>query len=470
MGMAGEERVIGVAELARRLRITLEGMSGTDWVEGEVGGFKRAPSGHCYFTLKDERADACIECVMYKFQAARARNVLTEGARVQLRGRATVYERRGRLQWVAEAARPAGRGALLEALERLKRKLAGEGLFDVTRKRPLPTEPRVVGVVTSRSGAAVHDICTVALRRGKVRLVVSHASVQGDGAVRSLLEALDRIEAYPGLDVLIVGRGGGSGEDLMAFNDERVVRRVARCKVPVVSAVGHEIDVSLTDLVADRRAATPSEAAELVVPSMEERRQAIARHLGHLKRSMVSRLHEERLRSERLGQRLSDPRFLIAARQQDLDELRGRLEGVVQRSMVQRRMRLEQQHRRLALHHPRAVLARARGELQPLRGRLAAAMARLLARCRAELGSGGAALHALSPLSILGRGYALATRAGGVPIRSAAELIPGERVEVRVRTGAFAAEVTSVLSTVENAPGLDHECPAGTPGESGDFG
>ncbi|NLE85325.1 MAG: exodeoxyribonuclease VII large subunit [Myxococcales bacterium] len=470
MGRADEERVIGVAELARRLRITLEGMSGTDWVEGEIGGFKRAPSGHCYFTLKDERADACIECVMYKFQATRARAVLSEGARVQLRGRATVYERRGRLQWVAEAARPAGRGALLEALERLKRQLAAEGLFDARRKRPLPPDPRVVGVVTSRSGAAVHDICTVALRRGRVRVVVSHATVQGEGAARSLLEALDRIEAYPGLDVIIIGRGGGSGEDLMAFNDERVVRRVSRCKVPVVSAVGHEIDTSLTDLVADRRAATPSEAAELVVPSLEERRQTIRGYQRHLRRAMVSRLHEERLRSERLGQRLSDPRFLIAARQQDLDELRGRLEAALRRSLAQRRTRLEQQHRRLALHHPQAVLARARGELTPLSGRLTAAMARVLDRCRARLGSGSAALQALSPLAILGRGYALATRAGGIPIRSVEELAPGERVEVRVRTGAFAAEVTSVLSTVENAGGLDHEWPAGARGESGELG
>jgi exodeoxyribonuclease VII large subunit len=470
MGAAEQERVIGVAELARRLRVTLETASGSEWVEGEIGGLKRAPSGHCYFTLKDERADACIECVMYKFQATRARSVLAEGARVQLRGRATVYERRGRLQWVAEAARPAGRGALLEALERLKQRLAADGLFEAARKRALPSEPRVVGVVTSRNGAALHDICTVAARRGRVRLVLSHALVQGEGAAQSLIDALDRIERLPELDVVILGRGGGSGEDLMAFNDERVVRRVARCRVPVVSAVGHEIDVSLTDLAADRRAATPSEAAELVVPSLEDRQALLNQHKRHLARAVRTRLAAERLRSERLEQRLSDPRFVIAARQQDLDEARVRLEAALHRSLGQRRSRLEVQHRQLLLHHPRAVVARARGRLDPLEGRMRGAMLRLLDRSRSALGSRSAALHALSPLAILGRGYALATRAGGVPIRDAADLVPGERVEVRVQKGAFAAEVTSVLSTVENAPGLDHESPAGAATESGDSG
>lgn len=462
------ERVIGVAELARRLRLALESSGGTDWVEGEIAGFTRAASGHCYFTLKDERADACIECVMYKFQAARARNVLSEGARVQLRGRATIYERRGRLQWVAEAARPAGRGALLEALERLKQRLAAEGLFDVARKRPLPDEPRVVGVVTSRAGAALHDICTVARRRGRVRIVLSHASVQGDGAAQSLVEALDRIEKYPGLDVVIIGRGGGSGEDLMAFNDERVVRRVAQCRVPVVSAVGHEIDISLTDLAADRRAATPSEAAELVVPNVVEREAALERSRRQLERAMSARLALERLRAERLAQRLSDPRFLIATRQQDVDEMRVRLRIAMQRAVSARRARLEQQHRRLAAQHPRAVLARASGHLGPLRARLVTSMGRILDRSRSSLRVQASALHALSPLAILGRGYALATQGAGVPIRDVAELSPGDRVEVRVQKGSFSAEVLSVLSTVENAPRMDHESPAGAARESGE--
>lgn len=452
---------MSVAQLARRLRLTLEGMDGVDWVEGEIGGLKRAPSGHCYFTLKDEKADACIECVMYKFQATRARNVLAEGARVQLRGRPTVYERRGRLQWVADAARPAGRGALLEALERLKQRLAAEGLFDPARKRPLPEEPRVIGIVTSRGGAVFHDVRTVALRRAPVRLVLSHASVQGNGAAESLIEALDRIERYPGLDLLIVGRGGGSGEDLAVFNDERVVRRVARCQVPVISAVGHEIDITLTDLVADRRAATPSEAAELAVPSEEERRERLKRCSRHLHQAMRARLHQERLLVERLSRRLSDPRFLIAVRQQELDEMSVRLERAAQRGIARRRAALETQERRLERQHPQAVLSRGRAQLDRLEGRLTAAMRRLLDRARSDFTAQTSALHALSPLAILGRGYALATRADGVPIRRAADLVPGERVEVRVQTGAFAAEVTDVFPEVANAGAPDHECAPG---------
>src|SRR5690606_7050109 len=282
---------VGVAGLHRRLKNAVHAACGFEWVEGEIASLKRAPSGHAYFQLKDEREEAVLDCVMYKFYAARARRFLNEGARVQLSGRATIYAARGRLQYVAESLRPAGRGALLEALERLKQRLAAEGLFDPSRKRPLPEEPRIVGIVTSRSGAVFHDIRTVALRRAPVRLVLSHATVQGNGAAESLIEALDRIERYPGLDLLIVGRGGGSEEDLAVFNDERVVRRVARCQVPVISAVGHEIDVTLTDLVADRRAATPSEAAELAVPSAEERRERLARCTRQLEQAMRARLH-----------------------------------------------------------------------------------------------------------------------------------------------------------------------------------
>ena len=282
-----EEIVVGVAELNRRLRRAVEGASGDYWVEGEVGSLKRAVSGHCYFNLKDEEEDACIECVMYRFDALRAQRHLSDGAKIQLFGRATVWAPRGRLQVVAQRVRPAGRGGLSFALEELKNKLATEGLFDPARKRPLPTDPRVVGVVTSAAGAAFHDIRTVAFRRGRVRLVLSPALVQGEGAPESLLTALARLERYPGLDVVIIGRGGGSGEDLMAFNDESVVRRIANMRVPVVSAVGHELDISLSDLVADARAATPSQAAELVVPDAGARRVA-------LRRAFAARAHGSR--------------------------------------------------------------------------------------------------------------------------------------------------------------------------------
>lgn len=435
--------VITVGELDRRLRRAVEVASDDFWIEGEVASLKRAPSGHVYFTLKDEREDAVIDCVMYRFDAQRARRVLADGARLQLKGRATVWAPRGRLQLVGTLARLAGRGELLLALEKLKEKLAAEGLFDPARKRPLPSAPRIVGVVTSGVGAAFHDIRTVAFRRGGLRLVLAPALVQGEAAAASLVAALDLLERYPGLDALIVGRGGGSGEDLMAFNDERVVRRIARCRVPVVSAVGHETDVSLTDLAADVRAATPSQAAELLVPDRAAQREALARCERHLVRAQVSLLAAAHARLSRLTHRVTDPRFIIAARQQELDELSQRMTRVT-RLRLQRQQRIQSELiQRLAHRHPERVLSRARGQLGQLAGRLAAAQRFSLSQRRKELGTRAAQLHALSPLAVLGRGYAIALH-DGLPLLSSEELVPGDQVRVRVAHGAFSARVTTV--------------------------
>ncbi|HEY3496913.1 MAG TPA: exodeoxyribonuclease VII large subunit, partial [Polyangiaceae bacterium] len=344
--MSGAE-VVSVAELDRRLKRAVEGATGSFWVEGEVTSLKRAASGHTYFCLKDEREDAVIDCVMYRFDANRAKKHLADGTRLQVWGRATVWAPRGRLQLVGTFARPAGRGALLEALEALKKRLEAEGLFALEKKRPLPADPRVVGVVTSAHGAAFHDIRTVAFRRGNVKIVLSPALVQGDGAPDSIVEALELVERYPGLDVVIVGRGGGSGEDLAAFNDERVVRKVASLGVPVVSAVGHEVDVTLTDLAADVRAATPSQAAELVVPDARARRDALMRRRASLVRAMHSRLELERARLAHLSRGLGDPRFLLIERQQLLDELLARLRRRTERHLRVQAQRLAQHERRL---------------------------------------------------------------------------------------------------------------------------
>lgn len=448
--LSGGQDVISVAELDRRLRRAVEGSSANVWVEGEVASLKRAPSGHAYFTLKDERDDAIIECVMYKFYATRFRRLLLEGARLQLRGKATVWPPRGRLQFVAEGARAAGRGALLEALEKLKARLAAEGLFAAERKRPLPADPRVVGVVTSASGAAFHDIRTVAFRRCSVRLVLCSALVQGDGAAESLVAALDLIEQYPGLDVLIVGRGGGSGEDLMAFNDERVVRRVAAAKVPVVSAVGHETDVTLTDLAADVRAATPSQAAELVCPNLAERAEALRRCRAALLRAWQSEVVLARNRLHRLEMRLGDPRFLIAERQEQLDELSERLRQRTRRTLSGGRGESERLLRRLLARHPRTVIATSRAELGPLRARLQGAMRYDLGAERARLSDAAARLHSLSPLAVLGRGYAIATRADGVALRRAREVAPGDPIELRLAEGGVSAAVTAVRPATED--------------------
>jgi exodeoxyribonuclease VII large subunit len=432
---------ISVAELTRRLRRAVETTTGKEWVEGEVAGLRAAASGHLYFSLKDEREDACVDCVMYRMQALRGRRLVTDGARVQIFGRATVWAPRGRLQLIAEVARPAGKGALLAALEALKEKLSQEGLFDPARKRALPKAPRIVGVVTSAHGAAIHDIVTVAFRRGRVRIVLSPALVQGDFAPQSIVSALDRLERYPGLDVVIIGRGGGSNEDLMAFNDERVVRRVARVRVPVVSAVGHEVDTTLTDFIADVRAATPSHAAELVIPDMAARAEVVARLERALVRAMRARITDDVHVLARLRAKIQDPRFAIAERQQLVDDLTMRLERRVERGLARRKAALDTLSRRLSSRHPRAVVARARAELGPLAARLTAAAERRLQSARGSLGEAASRLHAMSPLSVLSRGYSIATRADGRAVRRASEVSAGDDIAVRVHEGAIRARV-----------------------------
>jgi len=436
-----EEIIISVSELDRRLRRSVEEASNRVWVEGEVSSLKRAPSGHVYFCLKDELEDAIIECVMYRFDALRARRYLNEGARLQLIGKATVWAPRGRLQFVVNQVRPAGRGALLEALEQLKERLAAEGLFAAERKRALPSEPHVVGVVTSASGAAFHDIVSVAFRRGDVKIVLAPALVQGEGAPESLVRALDLIERYPGVDVVVLGRGGGSGEDLMAFNDERVVRRVASLSVPVVSAVGHEVDFSLTDLAADVRAATPSQAAELVVPESRARVAAWQRAHAALQRATLGRILRLRAQIERARARLSDPRFTIAERQQELDELSTALRRQALSAVAERRATLEALTRRLYTRHPRAVLASARADLGPLAVRLQHAARLRLARGEARLSDAATRLNGLSPLTILGRGYAIASRADGRVLRAADEVAVGDELTLRLGRGRLKTRV-----------------------------
>jgi exodeoxyribonuclease VII large subunit len=446
---ARDPEVIGVFDLAQMLRRAVERATGHVWVEGEVASLRRVASGHVYFCLKDERQEAAVDCVMYRLEAQRALRHLADGARVQLYGRGTLWVPRGRLQFVAQAARPAGRGALLAQLEALKERLRAEGLFDPSRKRPLPREPRRVGIVTSRHGAALHDLIAVAHRRASVHLILSPAQVQGDGAVQSLVAALDRLERHPGLDVIVIGRGGGSQEDLMAFNDERLVRRVAAARVPIVSAVGHEIDVTLTDLVADARAATPSHAAELAVPDDAARLEALLRCQAHLIRAMRARLSEDRAIVLQLRQQLADPRFVIAGKQQLLDELALQLERCLKRVLSRGHADVNALIIRLQSRHPRAVLAAAQARLSPLSVRLAASARKRLATSSARLASLTAELDALSPLQVLGRGYAIARLRDGRVVRSAHEVRPGDALVVRLQRGQVDTVVRAATVDVE---------------------
>jgi exodeoxyribonuclease VII large subunit len=410
-------RPLTVAELDRRLKRVVEGATEEVNVEGEIAGLRVHSSGHAYFTLKDEAEEATIDCVMYRTAPVRSRKLLGDGARVVLVGRATVYVPRGRLQLVAELARPAGRGALLEALERLKEKLAGEGLFAVERKRPLPSDPRVVGVVTSGDGAAIHDIAKVAFRRGSARILLARAPVQGPAAAERMARAVALLARVPEVDVIVVGRGGGSAEDLAAFNDEALARVIAASPVPVVSAVGHEIDVTIADLVADARAATPSQAAELVIADAAARLDVLDHLEARLRRALAHGLRGHRAELAGLVAALGTPRPLLAESQQTLDEALARIRAAAVHVVAGRRTALQRLERRLAARHPRAVLAGARATLSPLGVRLAPAGRRRVDAARAALAGLTARLAASERERLDAAARALAARGPRARVR-----------------------------------------------------
>ncbi len=464
-----EPEVLSVAALGRILGKSLErAFPSAVWVEGEVSGARPAPSGHLYFSLKDEEEEATVDVVMYRMSITpRARTLVKDGARVRLRCRPTWWSPRGRLQLVGDRVEPTGKGALLEALEKLKAKLAGEGLFAPEKKRPLPAEPRVIGVVSSASGAVIHDICKVAFRRGAARILLAPAQVQGTSAAESVRRGLRALQRIPEVDVIIIARGGGSQDDLLAFWDEELVRDVAVCRVPVVSAVGHEVDVTLVDHAADARAATPSQAAELVVPDGHARRRLLAERVARLQRAIHARVQEDRVAHARLTSAFRDPRLLIASAQQRKDDRVARLGRAMTRRLTREREHLSKASSRMAASHPRQGIARDRARVAPLRARLVElararlasddAVARELSRRlvretkavlrddRTGLAQLAARLDAMSPLKVLGRGYAIATRAAdGRAVRDAAEVARGDRVRVRVAEGAFDAEVVDV--------------------------
>lgn len=448
---SSDEAPIGVGELDRRLRMLLERRTDGVWVHGEVSQVKEVGSGLCYFVLRDEDEDASIDGVLYRTAPVRTRRAIVEGARVVVQGRATVYAPRGKLQLVVESARPAGKGALLEALDRLRRKLAAEGLFAPDRKRALPAEPRVLGVVTSADGAALHDVVKVAFRRAGVRIVLARAAVQGPRATETLVRAIGLLGRHPEVEAIIVTRGGGSSDDLAAFHDEAVVRAIAASPVPVVSAIGHETDVTLADLAADARAATPSQAAELLVPDDTAR----GERLRHLRARLARAARHE-----------------LGSRRQVLDDLEGRSHVAFDRARARRRRAIDLLERRLADRHPRAVLAAERAETAALGARLTTAMRDRLRETRDELTGArrrlddatreglaarrdvlalaAARLDALSPLAVLGRGYAVALDRRGHAVADAADVRPGDPLQVRVARGTIDATVLATHPTADD--------------------
>ncbi|MFZ1121730.1 MAG: exodeoxyribonuclease VII large subunit, partial [Candidatus Binataceae bacterium] len=319
LSLRGQVRALNVTQLVRMVRETLEANLDECWVVGEVSNARLAPSGHLYFTLKDP--NSAISIVMFRSAAARLRFKVADGMQVVVRGRVDLYETRGALQFYAEEMEPRGLGALQLAFEQLKERLGREGLFDQARKRALPFLPAVVGIVTALGGAGLRDIVTILLARyPNVQIIIRPARVQGAGAAAEITQAIDDLNADARAEVLIVGRGGGSLEDLWAFNEETVARAIHRSRIPVISAVGHEIDYTIADFVADVRAPTPTAAAQLVMPDKAALRLRLDETAATLNGAAVSALSNHRRRVDQLDSRLREPRAELRQARQRADE------------------------------------------------------------------------------------------------------------------------------------------------------
>ena len=389
-----------VAEIVGAIRDSLEEEFATVWVEGEISNFKAYGSGHLYFTLKDEEAQ--LRCALFRQNARLLRFRPEDGLAVMARGRITVYAERGEMQMVIEHLQPRGVGALQLAFEQLKKKLAAEGLFDAARKRPLPAFPRRIGIVTSPSGAVIADMLRILGRRFPgLHILLYPARVQGEGAAAEICRGIEYFSRSGSADLVIVGRGGGSLEDLWAFNEESVARAIAASRAPVIAAVGHETDFTIADFVADLRAATPSAAAELAIRAKAE---------------FVEMVAQQR---ERLAQ-LTRYRLAMTAR---------RL-GAIEARLRQRDLRVE--------------LGRRRARLQQLQAAFEPVLRLKLARAGGRLESLRAQLSHLSPLAVLERGYAIVQDESGRALRLSSETAPGRRVGIRLHQGRLGAEVTEV--------------------------
>jgi exodeoxyribonuclease VII large subunit len=443
--------VYSVGRLNREVRMLLERGLPALWVEGEISNLAQPSSGHWYFSLKDREAQ--IRCAMF-----RQRNVLTRfaprnGQQVLARGRVGLYEPRGDYQLIVEVMEEAGIGALRREFERLKSKLEAEGLFDPARKRPLPAIPRRIAVVTSPTGAAIRDILQILRRRfPAVEVLIYPTAVQGAAAAPEIVAAIELVSARRECDLLIVARGGGSLEDLWAFNDEAVARAIARCAIPVVSGVGHEIDFTIADFVADVRAPTPSGAAEIAVPDAAAWLDALARLEQRLAVAIRRQFGDERGRLAQTVRRLrlSHPGVRLAQGSQRLDDLEQRLAGALDSNWQQARHRLAQALARLVRASPAMRVRDLRAREQSLGERLAHAIRGRLSRAESRLGLVARTLDAVSPLATLTRGFAIVTRAAdGALVTDAVTLAPGEDVDARLGRGSFRARV---LVRSEDAP------------------
>lgn len=438
--------VYSVSRLNREARFVLNELFGTLWIEGEISNFSAPTSGHLYFTLKD--AEAQVRCAMFRPQARLLPFKPRNGDHVLVKAEVGLYEPRGDFQLIVETLEPAGDGALLRAFEALKHRLAAEGLFDAAHKKPIPTLPACIGVISSPTGAAVRDILTVLRRRfPAIPVIVFPVKVQGSDAKAEIVRALETADRLKFCDVLILARGGGSLEDLWAFNEEAVARAIHACGIPVISAIGHEIDFTIADFVADLRAPTPSAAAEAASPDGAAWADRFQRLEARLRLSAQSRIGHAQRGLDFLNKRLQQlhPERQLTTQAQRLDELELRLRRVMLQRLALQASRLHTQAARLLSHRPDERLALLGTRLDQLSLRLRTAIHRRMETLTGGLAAAGEKLHTVSPLATLARGYSITTRKeDSAVLRSCRDAPPGSHIETRLADGSLLSAIYSV--------------------------
>ncbi|HEU5136716.1 MAG TPA: exodeoxyribonuclease VII large subunit [Steroidobacteraceae bacterium] len=442
-----ERDVYSVSRLNKEVRLLLESGLPLLWLEGELSNFAAPASGHWYFSLKDNTAQ--VRCAMWRQRNSQVRFRPKDGMAVLVRARVGLYEPRGEYQLLIEHLEEAGEGALKREFEKLKARLSAEGLFAVERKRPLPAVPRRIGVVSSPTGAAIHDILRVLRARFPAAGVLLYpTAVQGAAAVPEIVRAIEAASRRNECDVLIVARGGGSLEDLWCFNDERVARAIAACRVPTVSGVGHEVDVTIADFVADVRAPTPSAAALATVPDRNAWLETLAQIERRIAGAMSRALRAQGLALGALAQRLqiSHPGAKLAQHAQRLDDLEQRMRLALRASVSGKQQRLETLSTRLWRENPRHRLEALCAHAASLRQRLMSACANTVNALDQRLALASRTLHAVSPLATLGRGFAVVSRVDdGTLLRDAAQAPAGTQIEARLAKGRLRATVVSQI-------------------------
>jgi exodeoxyribonuclease VII large subunit len=446
--MAEQARIYSIKEINRYIRMKLESdkLLGDVWLRGEISNFTHHSSGHMYFTLKD--SDSRLKCIMFASHNQKLPFIPKEGAKVMARGNISVYERDGNYQFYVTAMQPDGIGSLYLAFEQLKQKLEAEGLFDLARKKPIPRYPQAIGVVTSPTGAAVRDVLITLQRRfPQVPVQIVPVLVQGQGAAPSIVKAIELLNRMREVDVIIVGRGGGSLEELWAFNEESVARSIGASAIPVISAVGHETDYTIADFVSDLRAATPTAAAELAVPHIAELEQSLAAHRRRLKQALSAQVESRRARLERVRRSpfFVQPRRYLLEQAERLDRLTERLAARMNRHTERSGERLLRLSSRLASAHPGSKAVYAAARWQTASKRLEQAMYALSKERRSGLASAIRQLDALSPLKVMARGYSLVyDEQEKRLVKSIKDVQPGDLVKVRVADGQLDCHIWSM--------------------------